>query len=283
MNLLEFCTCSTKPIEMKAYWGDVEGTLDKEWAEAVGADPAKYVVGLADYGEQHVNIADSALRADDCGLGGVDSLAAMSPAAEMEAAEESKFIGQQPLMITRMVRKLKQRLIRERKRGHPCLVIFTNQRRIKIGQMFGDPETMPGGQGLQHEFSLLLRCVKKALVKTGIDAKYVDGSRSFDRAHRHSFSVKKRKVLTMSGIGEYVRVLEKIPELGVKKGMIDDFSTVMTYAKEYQIVEKAGTKWKYFDFSAKKLEDIKNLWKKKWPEYMRTQREIIERAKERLK
>ena len=286
-NLQAYCTCSQNAIAMQAYWGDVEGTLDREWATAIGVVPEQYTIGLADYGEQHVNIADSALRADDCGLVIIDSLAAMVPASEMEAAEEDQFIGLQARMITRMVRKLKQRLIRERKRGHPCAVLFTNQVRIKIGQMFGNPETMPGGRGLQHEFSLLLRCVKKSLRKDGADGKYWVGDRNFESASRHSFAVKKAKVLTIAGIGEYVICREDLPDLKLQKGKVDDYQTVMNYAKEYGLVQKEKKGWSLTvggkTATVRLQDEIKDAWRKHSSLYHATQMAIVTAAKERLR
>ena len=136
-RMVNFCECSEPSIRQTAYIGDIEGTMDKEWASAIGLPPDSYYHGLADYGEQHINIADYALRADDCGLVVADSLAQLIPESEMNAPLEDKFIGQQALLITRMVRKLKQRLIRERKRGHPCIIFFVNQLRMKIGVTYG--------------------------------------------------------------------------------------------------------------------------------------------------
>jgi len=283
-RILEFCECSTPAVSMKVYWADVEGTLDRDWAEMLGVSSEEYYVGLADYGEQHVNIADAALKADDCGLVVVDSLAAMVPEVEMDAASEQQFIGKQPAMIGRMVRKLKQRLIRERKNGHPCTLLFTNQLRIKIGQMFGDPESMPGGKGMMHEFSLLLRCVQKALARDGADKKFADDrKKKKDFGQRHSISVKKAKVLTLAGVGEFVRCTHDLPDYGLRAGQVDDYNVALNYAKEYGIVRKDGKGWRYFDYKARTLEDIKSVWAKSPNQHLRTKQEIIERAKERLR
>lgn len=278
-TILEYCKCSQSPLKMKTYIGDAEGTVDRDWASDIGIDPENYILGLADYGQQHVNIAESMLRADDCGLVIIDSLAALTPLEEIEGAMEDQFIGLQARIITRMVRVLKQRLIRERKRGHPCTALFINQMRTKIGILFGSPETQPGGHGLQHEYSLFLRCVKKALKKDGVDKKYVDASSNNDVAARHAFSVQKRKVLTLQRVGEFVRVLEDVDALGLKKGMIDDFSTVMTYARNLGVVKKEGASWEVMGKKSKKLDNIKEYWKRDWPAYMMVQKEIIKRAK----
>lgn len=276
------CECSQTSLMMRSVWLDVEGTFDRDWASNIGADPDRYLLTLAEYGEQYIDIAQAALKADDCGLVVLDSLAALSPAAEMEAAAEDQFMANQARMIGRAVRNIKQQLIRERKRGHSCLVLFVNQMRVKIGVMFGDPETMSGGFGMKHEFSLLLRCAKRSLKKDGPDKKYIDDVRKKNQADRFSFSIKKAKVQTIAGVGEYVRMSEDIPELGLSKGHVDDYSTLMTYAKTYDIVRKDGTEWRYFGYKSKTQEAIKEVWQKNIAEKMKTQQEIIERAKLRL-
>ena len=135
---------------------------------------------------------------------------------------------------------------------------------------------------MQHEFSLLLRMVKKSLDKKGQDSKFVDSARSKETAVRHSFAIRKEKVLTLAGVGEYLRIKEDMEEHALSKGQIDDFGTVMTYAKEYGIVSKEADHWMYFDRTARKLEEIRQVWKRRPDEYYYTQMEIVKRAKERL-
>jgi recombination protein RecA len=265
---------------MDSVWADAEGTLDREWVQCIGADPARYHVVLADYGEMYANIADNALRADDCGLLVVDSLAALTPEVEMDKAAEDDFYALQARLIGRMVRKLKQQLIRQRKRDHPCLILLVNQMRSKIGVKFGSPETMSGGHALKHEFSLLLRCVKKTLSTQDEIFKATKG----DLAARHAFSIRKEKCLTLTGAGEFVRLKVDVPGIEGKKGQIYDHGTVLNYAKEYEIVKKNGSKgWKFFNVKAKRLDQIKELWRKSPDQYYRTQMEIIKRAKDRLR
>jgi len=278
-NALEMCTCSQKPMPMRTFWADVEGSMDREWIEAIGANPDKYVQALADYGEQYINLCVSALQADDCGLIVVDSLAALTPAAEMEAMAEDDFMALQPRMIGRAVRVMKQHLIREGKRGHPCTVLFVNQLRFKIGQVFGDKETMSGGKAMMHEFSLLLRCGKRSF-ETADKPTYINAASKHEKASRHSFSIRKAKVLTLAGTGEYIRIKENMPELGMAKGAVSDLGVMLRYARETEIVTRGpGKKWRYFEHSATKLDDIKRLWAAKPAERFRTSREIIRRAK----
>lgn len=283
-DLLPFCSCSKKSIELGGVWLDIEGTIDRTWVADIGADPEKYHVAIADYGEQYINIGNSVLQADDCGVLVVDSLAALVPEDEFDAPAEQDFYALQARLIGKLIRKFKQRIVRERKREHPCIVIFINQMRTKIGVTFGSPETMPGGWGLRHENSLLLRCVKKVLDSSS-DAKYKgDKSTDRDKAVRHAFAIKKEKVLTLAGSGEFVRIREGIPELGMTPGMVADHRTVLNYAKEFGILEKQGGKnpWKYGKINARTLDQIIELWIKKPAYYFKAQMDIISAAKKRL-
>jgi recombination protein RecA len=280
---LEICKCSTNSILMRSAIMDIEGTFNSEWAANIGASPESYHRCLGEYGEQYANIADDVLQADDCGLLIVDSLAALVPADEMESAAEDQFYALQTRLIGRMVRKLKQRLIRERRRGHPCLVVFINQMRSKIGVgKYENPETMSGGWGMRHEFSLLLRCVRKSLKDSddsGSDAKYKDARRKKNLAERFAFSIRKAKIMTLAGMGEYIRLIEDIPSLGLHKGQVDDYSVLLKYAKDYSIVKKEGASWKYFSHKSDKLDSIKRLWLKNIEQKLRTQQAIIDQAK----
>jgi hypothetical protein len=90
----------------------------------------------------------------------------------------------------------------------------------------------------------------------------------------------------LAGVGEYLRVLEPIPERGLRAGMIADHPTVMTYAKEYGIVQKNSAKdkpWSFLKYNARTLDDIQQAWLKKEGLYLHTQMEVINRAKKRLR
>ena len=282
-NRLDYCTCSGPSLLMRSVWADSEGTLDRSWAEANGADPDQYLVAMADYGEQYINIMESALCADDCGLVILDSLANLVPVAEFDAPAEDNFYAVQARLISRCVRKIKQRLVRERKRGHPCTVLFTNQMRAKIGDKY-NPETMPGGFAMKHEFSLLLRCVKKALKREGVDSKFIDAKRKMDMGNRFSFAIRKAKVLTLAGVGEYLRVREDLPVFDLRRGMIDDFNTVWAYAKEFEAVKKVPKGYVITgdDEIWPKVDDVKKHWKENFQAYSYIQKIIIEHAKRRL-
>lgn len=280
----DLCSCSRQSISLSPMFVDVEGVLDKVWASNVGPDPKSYYVCLGDYGEMQTNMAIEALKSTDCGLVVFDSLGQLVPAAEFDAPLDDKFYAIQARLISRFVRKAKQRLIRERKHGHPVAMLFVNQKRASIGGgKYAPTEKMPGGNAMEHEFSLLLRCIQVAM-SVDKDAKYIDKIKKLNSAAKFSIQIQKFKVSVVSGVAEYIRLIENRPDLGLKKGQVDDAQTVLKYAKEHGIIQDKGSGkgWKYFDKNARVLKDIGNVWEKKPEEYLRTKVEIIKRAKDAL-
>ena len=283
-NYKVLCQCSRASISLASMWVDVEGTLDKDWVNNIGANPERYFVSIGDYGEMHINLAIDALKATDCGLVVMDSLGSLVPETELDAPMEDQFYAVQARLISRCVRKIKQRLIRERKHEHPVAILFVNQRRAAIGGgKYGPTEKMPGGNAMEHEFSLVLRSIQIAM-SAEKDAKYIDKLKKLNSAAKFSIQVQKFKVSVMSGVAEYIRLIEHRPDLGLKKGQVDDVQTVLKYAKEHGVIKDKGSGkgWRYFDKNARVLKDIGNVWEKKPEEYLRTKVEIINRAKASL-
>lgn len=275
------CTCSRKSLSQKPFWCDVEGTLDKQWAESIGVPTDEFYCALGDSGEQCINMVEKALKADDCGLVILDSLGSLIPEAEFEAPMDDKFYAIQAQLISRGVRKIKQRLIRERKREHPCAMLFANQARANLGGMkYAPKEKQPGGYGMEHEFSLLLRTTKKSLNAVN-DAKYFSADK-LPLAARFSVYVEKYKIDVIGGISEYIRADKHIGDLGIKKGQVDEYNTVLAEAKKIGIIQKNSKGWLYFKNQAKKQQDIITMWKKKPDEYIKTQRTIIDKKKSEL-
>ena len=138
---------------------------------------------------------------------------------------------------------------------------------------------------MKHEFSLLWRVMKKSMDKNGTDAKYVDDQHGRSLATRHSFALRKEKVSTLAGSGEFVVVKAPIPELGLEKGMIDDFSTTLKIGKELGVITKDEKEkvWRLKvdgkSMKVQKQDDLKLFWKKNFGMYLDTQQEIIRVAK----
>jgi len=273
------CTCSEPSMSMKAFWADVEGTFDKSWAEAIGAAPDSYIVAYGDEGEQYVDMVITAIRASDCGLVVVDSIAALTPSKVMEGSAYNQYMGVGPRFATTFVQRLRTGLTREMKLGHPVACILTNQVRYKLGEMFGNPETMSGGMALKHECSLGVRFAKRS--PTEAEKKLRDDRRDINRVQRHSIIVDKLKMQIYSEAGEFTRCREDIKHDDgsnmFRKGEILDYKTVVRYAKEFGLLVGEGTKFRIGEVVGTQKEIIEK-WRENRCLYLDTQRAIIEAA-----
>jgi recombination protein RecA len=279
-NPLSLCDCSAPALKMKTVWCDVEGTLDPNWVAAQGVSSSDYELALADYGEQYIDVAEAVMTADDCGMVVIDSLAMLTPLAEIENPTEKTNMGKQPQMLTRAVRKLKQQLIRERKNGHPCTLLFTNHMRQDLNKKFGSTDSIPGGNAAMHEYSLLLRCGKRSLDATK-DKKYIDEGREINRASRHIVTVREKKITVFRGGGEYVLIQEDIPELKLKKGDIDDYSVTIAYGRAGEIIKKGSTKYSIGKDEFQTISAIQEKCKEDPIFYFNLKKAIIEKEKDK--
>jgi recombination protein RecA len=151
---------------------DAEHALDPVYMQAVGIDLDNLLLAQPDYGEQGFDIADRLLRTGDIGLIVIDSVAALVPKAELDGEMEQQQMGLQARMMAKAMRKLTGLAAQ-----HDTLIIFINQLRNKIGVMFGNPETTPGGFALKYAASVRIDVRKKEDLKdkqgnpTGIKVK----------------------------------------------------------------------------------------------------------------
>jgi len=272
------CTCSEPPIRSKVFWADIEGTFNVEWATAIGMDPETYLLGYGEDGEQYVDLCETAIRASDCGLVVIDSVSALTPSKIIEGSAYNNYMGVDPRFITPFIKRLRSRLIRERKLGHPVVCLLTNQIRFKIGEMFGNPETVGGGQGLKHEIALSVRFSKRS--PTEAQKKMKDESRDMDRLQRHSFSIDKLKLTTYAGAGEFVRAKENISKDGVllyKKGDVLDAKSVIKYGKDFGLLVEEGGKYRAGVFTGTQKEIIE-AWRSDRGAYLEFQKEVTSKA-----
>jgi len=140
---------------------DAEHALETEYAEALGIDLSQLLVSQPDYGEQALEIADRFSRGG-VGVIVIDSVAALTPKAELEGEMGSHHVGLQARLMSQAMRKLTATVSKSN-----TLVIFINQTRQKIGIMYGDPTTTSGGTALKFYASLRLEIKRIGAVKKG--------------------------------------------------------------------------------------------------------------------
>lgn len=141
---------------------DVEHALDPVYARNLGVDIDSLLVSQPDTGEQALEICDALVRSNAVDVVVVDSVAAMTTKAEIEGEMGDTFVGLQARLMSQALRKLTGAISKSN-----CTVIFINQLREKIGVMYGNPETTPGGRALKFYASVRLDVRKKDVIKVG--------------------------------------------------------------------------------------------------------------------
>jgi recombination protein RecA len=144
---------------------DAEHALDINYAEKLGVDVENLLVSQPDTGEQALEIAEVLVRSGAVDVVVIDSVAALVPRAEIEGEMGASHVGLQARLMSQALRKVTGAINRSK-----TAVVFTNQIREKIGVMFGNPETQPGGRALKFYASLRLDIRRIASIKDGNEA-----------------------------------------------------------------------------------------------------------------
>jgi len=149
---------------------DAEHALDTGYADKIGVDVKNLLISQPDYGEQAMDIAETLVRSNAIDIIVIDSVAALTPKAEIEGEMGDSHMGLQARLMSQALRKLTSSISKSK-----CIVIFINQIRMKIGVMFGNPETTTGGNALKFYASIRLDVRKISAVK---DKEEMTGSRT---------------------------------------------------------------------------------------------------------
>jgi recombination protein RecA len=143
---------------------DAEHSFDPVWAAKIGVDVDNLYVTQPDYGEQALEIAEALIKSDGVGVVVVDSVAALTPKSELDGEFGDAQMGLQARMMSQAMRKLTGSVHKSK-----SPIIFINQIREKLGVMFGNPETTPGGRALKFYSSVRLDVRRSGVIKSGED------------------------------------------------------------------------------------------------------------------
>lgn len=212
---------------------DIENEFNPEWAGLLGVDTKRLVVLKPDYAEQAVDLVEGMLYAEDCGLVVMDSLAALVGTAELEKSAEGAVVGGVSTIIGKLYRKTTAALSAAEKADRYPSLFYINQITYKVGVMFGDPETMPGGKKPYYQSAIILRVYGKNIT----DKKVSD---VMPVAKEVSFIVKKWKLPILAASGRFEMVTQ--PHKGLAIGQCDDFDTVKSYLEAFGEYGKADKK-----------------------------------------
>ncbi|MEM7374720.1 MAG: recombinase RecA [Bacteroidota bacterium] len=205
---------------------DAEHAFDRNYAEKLGIDTENLYISQPDYGEQALEIAEYLIRSSAIDIVVIDSVAALTPKAEIEGEMGESKMGLQARLMSQALRKLTAAIAKTN-----CVCIFINQLREKIGVMFGNPETTTGGNALKFYSSVRLDIRRIAQIK--------DGTQSI--GNRVKVKVAKNKVSPPFRITEFDIMFGE----GISKA-----GEVLDLAVELDIVHKAGS---WFSYDGSKL------------------------------
>lgn len=235
---------------------DTEHALDPQYAEIIGVNTADLLVSQPDCGEDALNIAETLVRSNAIDVLVLDSVAALVPRAEIEGQMGDTHVGLQARLMSQALRKLTGIIGKGR-----CAVIFTNQIREKIGVMFGNPETTPGGRALKFYASLRMEIRRVATIKA---------SSGEALGNRTKVKVVKNKMAAPFKVAEFdIMYAEGISRAG----------SILDVALEMKLLEKRGS---WFSFEGEQIGQGREATKTAIKEEADLQQKILAKIREQL-
>ncbi|WP_407673337.1 recombinase RecA [Paracoccus caeni] len=192
---------------------DAEHALDPQYARKLGVDLDELLISQPDTGEQALEIVDTLVRSGAVNLVVVDSVAALTPKSEIEGDMGDMQMGSQARLMSQAMRKLTASIGRSN-----CMVIFINQIRMKIGVMFGNPETTTGGNALKFYASVRLDIRRTGAIK---DRDEVIGNATRVKVVKNKVAPPFRQVEFDIMYGEGISKVGELIDLGVKAGVVE--------------------------------------------------------------
>ena len=203
---------------------DAEHALDPQYAKKLGVNLDELLISQPDTGEQALEIVDTLVRSGAVSLIVVDSVAALTPKAELEGDMGDATVGAQARLMSQAMRKLTASIGRSN-----CMVIFINQIRVKIGVMFGSPETTTGGNALKFYASVRLDIRRIGAIKEKDD---VVGNTTRVKVVKNKVAPPFKQVEFDIMYGEGISKTGELIDIGVKAGVVEKSGSWYSYGDE---------------------------------------------------
>ena len=228
---------------------DAEHALDPQYARKLGVDLDELLISQPDTGEQALEITDTLVRSGAVSMVVVDSVAARTPKAELEGDMGDHQVGAQARLMSQAMRKLTGSISKSK-----CTVIFINQIRMKIGVMFGSPETTSGGNALKFYSSVRLDIRRIGSIK---DRDEVVGNSTRVKVVKNKVAAPFKQVEFDIMYGEGISKTGELLDLGVKAGVVEKSGSWFSYGDQRigQGRENAKTYLKENPKTAYEIED----------------------------
>ncbi|NOX98095.1 MAG: recombinase RecA [Nitrospirae bacterium] len=226
---------------------DVEHALDPDYSRRLGVNIENLLVSQPDWGEQALEIVETLVRSNAVDLVVVDSVAALVPKAEIEGDMGDSHMALQARLMSQALRKLTAAISKSK-----TCVIFVNQIREKIGVMFGNPETTPGGRALKFYSSVRLDIRRRAPIKEG---QQIIGNRTKVKVAKNKLAAPFREVEFDIMYGEGISKEGSILDVAVEQGLIEKAGAWFTYNKE-RIGQGRENAKSYFKAHPEAMEEI---------------------------
>ncbi|MFV0380229.1 MAG: recombinase RecA [Anaerorhabdus sp.] len=210
----------------KAAFIDAENAIDPQYAKALGVDVDNLILSQPDSGEQALEITEILIRSNSIDLIVVDSVAALVPQMELDGEMGDAQVGLQARLMSKAMRKLSGAINKSN-----CTAIFINQIREKVGVMFGNPETTPGGRALKFYSSVRVEVRRSEQIKNGTDI----------IGNKVNIKIVKNKVAPPF----------KTTQIEIRYGEgISHLSEVINLGSDYDIIQKSGA---WFSYDGEKI------------------------------
>jgi len=203
---------------------DAEHALDPQYARKLGVDIEELLISQPDTGEQALEITDTLVRSGAVNLIVVDSVAALTPKSELEGDMGDSSVGVHARLMSQAMRKLTGSISKSN-----CMVIFINQIRMKIGVMFGSPETTTGGNALKFYASVRLDIRRIGAIK---DRDEVVGNATRVKIVKNKVAPPFKQVEFDIMYGEGISKMGELLDLGVKAGVVEKSGSWYSYGDE---------------------------------------------------